>query len=163
MTRKASMLALLVTALVAVGATVLVTQSQSSTRQAKVAAKGAQVMPFDLDRTTHQFTKNTTGGVQTVTADDPADATQIRLIREHLTEESAKFGRGDFGDPATIHGGQMPGLAELSKGYKNITLAYAETPDGARLTYTTGDKALVTALHAWFDAQVSDHGKHATH
>ncbi|GAA3475146.1 hypothetical protein [Nonomuraea roseola] len=92
----------------------------------------------------------------------PADATQIRLIREHLTEEPARFGRGGFGDPATIHGGRMPGLAESSKGYQLITLAHTDTPDGARLTYTTQDEALTAALHAWFDAQVSDHGEHAT-
>jgi hypothetical protein len=36
--------------------------------QAKVAARGAEVMPFDLDRTTHVFTKLPDGGVQTVTA-----------------------------------------------------------------------------------------------
>ncbi|MGX7671207.1 hypothetical protein [Plantactinospora sp. DSM 117369] len=32
----------------------------------------------------------------------------------------------------------------------------------ARITYTTSDPAIVTALHAWFDAQVSDHDVHAT-
>lgn len=132
-------------------------------RQAQVAARGRQVMPFDLDRTTHRFTKTATGGVQTVVADDPADTTQIRLIREHLAEEAARFGRGDFGDPAAIHGADMPGLHELARGHRNITTAYAELPDGARITYTTGDSALVAALHAWFDAQVGDHGAHAEH
>jgi hypothetical protein len=57
----------------------------------------------------------------------------------------------------------MPGLSELSKGYQRITTGYAELPNGARITYTTDDPALVTALHSWFDAQVSDHGSHAEH
>ena len=30
-------------------------------RQAEIAAKGGQVMPFDLERTTHRFTKTATG------------------------------------------------------------------------------------------------------
>jgi hypothetical protein len=83
-------------------------------RQAEIAAKGRQVMPFDLERTMHRFTKTGTGGEQTVTANDPADARQVALIREHLSEEVTRFGNGDFGDPASIHGGEMPGLRELA-------------------------------------------------
>jgi hypothetical protein len=48
----------------------------STARQAEVAERGSSIMPFDLDRTTHHFAKTDTGGVQSVTADDPADATQ---------------------------------------------------------------------------------------
>ncbi|TMS00579.1 aspartate carbamoyltransferase [Nonomuraea basaltis] len=132
-------------------------------RQAEVAAKGSQVMPFDLERTTHTFAKGADGGVQTVVADDPSDSGQIRLVREHVTQEAAKFARGDFGDPAAIHGDGMPGLTALSQGYARITTSYAEVPAGARITYRTEDPALVKALHAWFDAQVSDHGAHAEH
>ncbi|MFG1942654.1 hypothetical protein [Nonomuraea sp. NPDC048826] len=132
-------------------------------RQAEVAAKGRQVMPFDLDRTMHRFTKTGTGGLQTVTAKDPADARQVQLIREHLTEEVTRFGEGDFGDPASIHGGEMPGLRALEAGHDRIDIRYAEAPAGARITYTASDPALVEALHAWFDAQVTDHGQHAEH
>lgn len=138
-------------------------QQTTADRQAEVAARGQQVMPFDLDRTTHRFTKSATGGVQTVTADDPADAQQIRLIREHLTEEATGFSKGDYGDPASIHGGEMPGLRELEQGYSRIGIRYAETSAGAQVTYTTSESSLVNALHAWFDAQVSDHGQHAEH
>ncbi|MFC9894776.1 hypothetical protein ACFVMC_13890 [Nocardia sp. NPDC127579] len=136
---------------------------QSSERHAEVAAKGQQVMPFDLNRTTHQFTKSATGGVQSVTADDPADTEQITLIRGHLTEAAAGFGHGDYGDPAAIHGTGMPGLRELQQGHTRIEIRYAETPAGAQITYTSSDPSLVTALHTWFDAQVSDHGSHAEH
>ena len=81
-------------------------------RQEAVAERGASVMPFDLERTTHHFTPTDTGGVQGVVADQPEDTEQIDLIREHLEEEAEAFGRGDFGDPARIHGSEMPGLAE---------------------------------------------------
>lgn len=136
--------------------------SASIDRQAEVAERGASVMPFDLDRTTHHFAKTDTGGVQTVIADDPADDGQIRLIQQHLSHEADRFGRGEFTDPARIHGGDMPGLAALRASAGKIAIDYAATDDGARITYRTTDPALVAALHAWFDAQVSDHGHHAT-
>ncbi|MFI7701506.1 hypothetical protein [Nonomuraea sp. NPDC049480] len=132
-------------------------------RQAEVADKGKQVMPFDLERTTHRFTKAATGGLQTVTADDPADEQQVKLIREHLTMEAANFRQGDFGDPASIHGAGMPGLRELEQGHSRIDISYAQTPAGAQVAYTTSDPSLLKALHAWFDAQVTDHGRHAEH
>jgi hypothetical protein len=132
-------------------------------RQADVADRGRAVMPFDVERTTHRFTKTDTGGVQTVTADDPADARQITLVREHLRGEAERFARGDFADPARIHGNAMPGLAALRAGARDrrITVGYRPAGDGGRITYTTADPALRTALHAWFDAQVTDHGRHA--
>lgn len=131
-------------------------------RQAEVAERGAAVMPFDLERTTHRFAKTSTGGVQTVVADDPGDATQIGLIRQHLRHEAEQFRQGRFTDPARIHGQDMPGLAALRTSAGRIDVVYADTPDGARITYTTDNAELVAALHAWFDAQVSDHGAHAT-
>lgn len=126
-------------------------------RQATVASIGDQVMPFDLDETTHTFTKTDSGGVQLVTSDDPTDRTQIGLIRQHLRTERTNFAAGDFSDPARIHGMDMPGVSELSAGYSRITVTYTERPDGAELTYTTDDAELIEAIHSWFDRQVMDH------
>jgi len=36
-----------------------------------------------------------------------------------------------------------------------------DVDSGAELRYQTADAALVSALHAWFDAQLSDHGTDA--
>jgi hypothetical protein len=130
-------------------------------RQADVAERGAQVMPFDLEATTHVFTKNDAGGIQLVTADRPEDRTQVDLIRAHLRAERDNFARGDFDDPAAIHGHDMGGVAELEGGYADITVSYAELTDGARLTYETDDPELIEAIHSWFDRQVIDHGTHA--
>ena len=139
------------------------TDTPEADRQAEVAARGAEVMPFDLSKTKHVFAKDSSGGIQTVTADDPADTLNIRLIREHLQKEAGKFGRGEFDDPAAIHGAAMPGLAELRASAGQLAVLYAELPAGARITLITGDSALRSALHRWFDAQVSDHGEHAEH
>ena len=135
--------------------------SQEETRQEEIAEKGAQVMPFDLEKTTHVFEKTQTGGVQKVVADDPNDAEQVALIREHLEEEAAAFRRGDLSDPSEIHGEEMPGLEDLEAGAEKMDIRYSELPDGAKIEYQTSNPVLVAALHEWFDAQLSDHGDHA--
>lgn len=132
-------------------------------RQAEVARRGAEVMPFDLDATTHRFTPVDAGLVQTVVADDPDDAEQVRLVRRHLDEEVTRFRQGDYGDPAAIHGDDMPGLAELEAGATDIRVGYETIDAGGRITYTTSDAALVDALHRWGEAQTTDHGAHADH
>lgn len=132
-------------------------------RQAEVAERGAEVMPFDLDETTHRFEPTDHGLVQTVVADDPDDAGQVALVRRHLADEAERFAAGDLGDPASIHGDDMPGLAEIAAGAEHIDVEYADAPAGATITYTTSEPGLVTALHDWAEAQVSDHGGHAEH
>lgn len=122
-----------------------------------IVDRAAQVMPFDLNTTLHTFTKTPGGGVQEVVADDPADSRNVELIRRHLRAEAGRFSRGDFGDPATIHGDAMPGLRELRAGAAGVQVVYQDLPSGARITYGATDPALVTALHAWFDAQNTDH------
>lgn len=141
---------------------VSVVVAQEQTRQRDVAARGAKVMPFDLEQTTHVFQKLEDGGLQKVVAKDPSNKKQIALIQSHLREESARFRKGDFSDPAKIHGENMPGLAELKSGAGKFDVVYAPLPDGAQIRYTTKDPALLMAIHHWFDAQLSDHGRHAS-
>ena len=129
-------------------------------RQAAVAEIGATVMPFDLDTSTHVFTKTPTGGLQQVVSDSN-DPEQIGLIRAHLTEEATRFSAGDFHHPGMIHGEDMAGLHDLMNGYERMSIAYREIDAGAEILYTTEDAPLVTAIHAWFDAQLQDHGEHA--
>ena len=120
------------------------------------------VMPFDLKATTHFFTKSSDGGTQRVTAKDVSDALQTRLVREHLRDIRTQFQKGDFSGPSHVHGNGMPGLAQLKAVQPGqISITYHDVPGGAELTYQTGDASLVKALHAWFDAQLSDHGADA--
>ena len=139
------------------------TQSPDSqtTRQAEVAERGREVMPFDLERTTHIFKPLPTGGLQQVISDDD-DHEQIALIRTHLLKEVERFQAGDFHDPAMIHGNEMPGLHTLMTRADEITMTYQELPDGGEILYTSKDEAIIEALHLWFEAQLSDHGHHAT-
>jgi hypothetical protein len=119
-------------------------------------------MPFDLEQTTHVFQPLDGGGLQTVTAKDPSNRQQIALIQAHLQEEAEKFRRGDFSDPAKIHGEDMPGLAALRAGAGHIGVQYITLPNGAQIRYTTTEPTLIMAIHHWFMAQLADHGRHAS-
>lgn len=131
--------------------------------QALVHEMGQQVMPFDLSQTTHIFEMTEIGGVQQVIAKDPTDGAQVQLIQQHLQHESMRFSAGDFSDPTSLHGGDMPGIKELASGAAQINIEYTALPDGAQITFTTQDFPLITALHRWFGAQLSDHGTDATY
>lgn len=149
------------TRLLAVTLMLLAAGCDDTSRQEEVAARGAEVMPFDLERTTHVFEDEPDGGLQRVVAKDPGDSTQIMLIREHLREEAARFAVGDFSDPAQIHGDDMPGLVELSAGADSLDVKYSDVPEGGQIRYSTGDSALAASVHRWFASQRSDHGRHA--
>jgi len=79
------------------------------------------------------------------------------LINEHLREEADAFSRGDFADPAAIHGEDMPGLDTLRTGYQDIDVRYRDLPDGAEIAYRTDSPDVAAAVRAWFDAQLGDH------
>lgn len=128
----------------------------------EVEQRGTHVMPFDLEKTTHIFAKTPKGGLQQVVVKNKSDTEQIGLIRAHLSEISSDFKRGDFSKPERIHGERMPGLAELKSAKPGqIKIEYAELPDGAQISYSTKSPQLINAIHQWFDAQLSDHARHA--
>lgn len=141
--------------------TTLAVAAQDTTRQAVVAQRGADIMPFDLNATTHVFTKTKNGGIQRVIAKDASDAREIALIRDHLRAIRAQFAKGDFSGPAHIHGAGMPGLAELKQAPSQVSVQYREIGTGAELVYSSDNPRLVSAIHRWFDAQLSDHGSDA--
>lgn len=139
-----------------------VVQAGDAERQAEVARRGAEVMPFSLAATTHVFTATSEGGMQRVVAKSPTDTRQVDLVRMHLRALQAQFLRRDYSGPSQIHGADMPGLAELrSARVGQVAIDYKDVEGGAELTYRTADPKLVEALHAWFDAQLHDHGADA--
>ena len=142
----------------AMSATAMAADTQ---RRTQVEHKSETVMPFSMQTSMHVFVPTKSGGVQTVLVHG-GNPKQVALVRSHLRKEAAAFVRGDFTDPASIHGGDMPGLKAMQAGSRRINVRYADVPNGARITYATGDPALVSAIHAWFKAQVNDHGPHAT-
>ena len=145
-----------------ISTSVYVVEKADEKRLNEVADRGSHVMPFDLEKTTHIFSKTDTGGIQQVIAKDKSDTEQINLIRNHLSQISNEFKHGNFSNPEKIHGAAMPGLAELKSAETGqIKIVYKEFPDGAEITYSTHIEKLKLAIHQWFDAQLSDHARHA--
>lgn len=133
----------------------------AGTQQEHVHQMAHHVMPFDMSATVHIFKMTESGGVQRVVAKDPGATDQIVLIQQHLQYEAERFQQGDYSDPAKLHGADMPGLKELQSGATRIKVSYAALPSGAEITFKTTDLHLLTALHRWFGAQLSEHGADA--
>ncbi len=147
--------------LIAVLLVLVCSASLAQTRQEHVHHLGGKVMPFELGKTMHVFRMTVTGGVQSVVVRDTGDAKQLAMIRQHLRHEADAFQRGDYGDPAALHGADMPGLKELQAGAGQIKVSYSTLPNGAAITFETTDLRLLTAIHRWFGAQLSEHGADA--
>ncbi|NVK43516.1 MAG: hypothetical protein HWE39_19905 [Oceanospirillaceae bacterium] len=133
----------------------------AETSQERVHSMSHHVMPFEMAKTVHVFKMTESGGIQRVLARDPSDAEQIALIRQHLKHEAGRFSHGDYSDPANLHGADMPGLADLQANPAAVEVSYSELPAGAQLTFETKDLRLLTAIHRWFGAQLSEHGADA--
>ena len=133
----------------------------AQTPQQHVHRMAHGVMPFDIDKTVHVFKMTESGGVQKVIAKDAGADVQIALIQQHLKHEAERFQRGDFSDPATLHGADMPGLEDLRAGAPAIKISYEACAAGAAITFETNDLHLITAIHRWFGAQLSEHGADA--
>ncbi len=145
-----------------VTAPVYAADEASKERLDEIEQRGVHVMPFDLELTTHVFSKSVNGGIQKVIVKDLGNIKQINIIREHLTIIAHEFKQGDYSNPEKIHGNTMPGLKELrSAKPTEISIVYKDLPNGAEITYSTDIPMLITAIHQWFEAQLSDHARHA--
>lgn len=133
----------------------------AETKQEQVHRMSHEVMPFAMDKTVHVFRMTEFGGVLKVLARDQDASDQIELVRRHLTHEAMRFRQGDFGDPETLHGTEMPGLPELRANHERIEVSYRKLPAGAEITFRTEDLTTLTAIHRWFGAQLSEHGADA--
>ena len=133
----------------------------AQTQQEHVHQMAHSVMPFDVSKALHIFKMTESGGVQRVIAREAGDARQIAFIQQHLKHEAEKFQQGDYSDPIMLHGPDMPGLKELQAGASGVKVSYATLPLGAEITFETTDIHLLTAIHRWFGAQLSEHGADA--
>jgi hypothetical protein len=55
----------------------------------------------------------------------------------------------------------MPGLRELQAGAPRLNISYTDVPAGGAIRFDTSDIHLITAVHRWFGAQLSEHGSDA--
>jgi hypothetical protein len=133
----------------------------AQTQQQHVHDMSHSVMPFDVAKTVHIFKMTESGGMERVVVKDKSDTDQVLLIQQHLRKEADRFQHGDYSDPAMLHGSNMPGLKELQLGAKGVKVSYSALADGAEIAFKTTDPHLLTAIHRWFGAQLSEHGSDA--
>jgi hypothetical protein len=150
-------------ALVAAGVCIFswMSRAPAQTQQEHVHNSAHTVMPFDMSKTLHIFRMTEQGGVQRVVITDPSAKDQVPLIQQHLKHEAERFRNGDYSDPGALHGKDMPGLKDLQAAKSQVAVYYAGRPDGAEITFSTEDRRLLTAIHRWFGAQLSEHGADA--
>jgi hypothetical protein len=120
--------------------------------------RGAMVMGFDQDKTTHHFYMYEDGGAIDVSVKDAADVKNRDAIRSHLPHIAMMFGDGNFDAPMMVHDSKnVPGTAAMTKLKDKIAYKYVETPKGGRVDITTTDKAALSAVHEFMKFQISDH------
>jgi len=140
--------------------TTLALEKTSQTSADEVHQRTQQVVPYALDQVLQTFSNTVHGGVQHVVAKSADNTEQIKLIQAHLLKIANEFRKGDFSVTERIHGADMPGLAQLkSAETDDIRFEYKALPNGAQIHYSTEYPQYVQALHEWFDAQMSEHGK----
>jgi hypothetical protein len=81
-------------------------------------------MPFDVSKTLHVFKMTEQGGVERVVTREAAASDQIPLTQQHLQHEAQQFQKGNYFDPARLHGADMPGLKDLQEGASQIRVSY---------------------------------------
>lgn len=131
------------------------------TRQEHIHRMSHNVMPFDMSKTLHIFKMTEQGGIERVVVREGGGNDQVVLIRRHLQHEAVMFKKGDYSDPEKLHGKKMPGLGELKKRASQIKVSYTALENGAEITFETRDIHLLTEIHRWFGAQLSEHGPDA--
>ena len=136
-------------------------ESRAQTAQEHVHAHSHSVMPFDMSKTLHIFKMTEQGGVESVVTRGSDSADQVAPVQAHLRHEAEEFQKGNYADPAALHGAAMPGLKELQEGAARIRVSYTDLPNGAAIVFETADLRLLTAIHKWFGAQLSEHGADA--
>jgi len=124
---------------------------------AQMNHRGAQVMGFDQDKTTHHFLLFEDDGAVDVSVKDAADKKNLDAIRAHLPHIAMKFGEGDFAAPALVHATDVPGTKELAALKNKLSWKYVETAKGGRVDIVTTDPAARSAVHAFLTYQIEDH------
>jgi hypothetical protein len=148
---------LAVAALVTVAAAGPAAADQAQNPHQTMNQRGAHVMGFDQDKTTHHFHLYTDGGAIDVSVNDAGDKTNLDAIRQHLPHIAEMFGQGNFDAPMLVHDTKVPGTADLAKLKDRLTYKYAETPKGGRVDITTTDAGALKAVHAFLKFQIADH------
>jgi hypothetical protein len=102
-----------------------------------------------------RFQDTPSGGVESVLAVDRGNAGEVQRIRSRLATEAERFSNDELPRVAKLNGRALPALTELAGKWDRVLVTYTNVPGGARIAYTSGDPAVVAAIHDWFAARRS--------
>ena len=120
--------------------------------------RGAMVMGFDQNRTSHHFLLFADGGAIDISANDPSDAKNRDAIRSHLPHIAMMFGSGNFDAPMLVHNSaSVPGAKVMAERKDRLRYQYVETPNGGRVNIVTTDPKALDAVHAFLKYQIDEH------
>jgi hypothetical protein len=131
--------------------------AQQPSQASSLDERGAHVMGFDQQKTTHHFYLYPDGGAIDVSAKDSNDAADIQAARAHLPHIAKMFGEGDFSAPVLVHATNVPGTAELAQLKDRLSYRYEETARGGRVNIIATDPDALAALHRFLRFQIADH------
>jgi hypothetical protein len=120
-------------------------------------ARGAHVMGFDQDKTTHRFLLHPDGGAIDIAVMHAGDTANRDAIRAHLPHISQMFADGNFSAPMLIHETNVPGTAQMAALKNRIRFRYVETPGGGRVDIITTDAEALKGVHEFLRFQIRDH------
>lgn len=143
--------------LLAAGAVSTAAQTASDSAFAGVQRRGAGVMGVDQVASQHIFEDLPDGGRILYRMRDTLDTAGIRVIRDHLRTIEARFARGDFTAPRTVHDTVVPGTPVMARLRDRIRYRMTEHPAGGELRLTTTDPEALAAIRAFLAFQRSDH------
>jgi hypothetical protein len=126
-------------------------------KDADLKARGALVMGFDQDKTTHHFLLTSDGGIIEVGVNDPSDIVSRDAIRSHLKDIARGFARGDFTMPFATHNEVPPGVKAIQQRAGSITFRYEDTAGGGRVVIRTADRQARTAIQEFLRYQIREH------
>lgn len=120
--------------------------------------RGAAVMGFDQELTTHHFFLFTDGGAIDVSVRQPSDTQNLGAIRSHLPHIAMMFSDGNFEAPMLVHDStNVPGTKIMTARKQTIRYSYAETENGGRVNIVTTDPQSLAAVHSFLKFQITDH------
>lgn len=118
--------------------------------------RGQQVMGVDQYTSTHVFESLPDGG-RIVLQRDAADPVGEATIRAHLRDIRARFMRGDFSLPGTVHDMEVPGTQVMARRRRRIRYVMESLPRGGQVRIITKDPQALAAVHEFLAFQRMDH------
>jgi len=132
-------------------------QNAHGAHDAALEERGERAMGFSQTATVHHFLLKADGGVIQVEVRDAADASNLELVRQHLSHIAQAFAAGDFETPMLVHARVPPGTDTMRRLKSEISYTYEQTETGGRIRINTQNAEALTAVHTFLRFQIEDH------